>query len=130
MDNSGRKNITNPELFKQKFLHFIIDQLVLCYETVVMSIGDHYCFMHEEICFEIRRSKTWQKALLRLARIDQITPFVPLYSCLIIQVFPTRKNCQEYLRVAIMFGAFSHIFMIFKLAKGVILLNNRTSVLL
>ena len=32
------------ELFKQEFSHFIIDEFLLGYETVVMSIGDHYNF--------------------------------------------------------------------------------------
>lgn len=31
----------DTELLKQEFSHFIIDQLLLGYETVVMSIGDH-----------------------------------------------------------------------------------------
>jgi len=33
-----------PELFKQEFPHFMINQFFLDYETIVMSIGYHYDF--------------------------------------------------------------------------------------
>ena len=31
-------------LSEQEFPHFIIDQFLLCYETKMMAIGDHYNF--------------------------------------------------------------------------------------
>jgi hypothetical protein len=36
--------VPNPASFNQEFSHFIVDQFLLGYETVVMTIGDHYCF--------------------------------------------------------------------------------------